>query len=99
MKLPGIDGIATLAELKRLKKNISVIMMAGTKSVDIAVKAVKLGAADYLKKLFNDNEVEEVIQKIIKTKEAEYQEMDTTKPEAFNLLGILYEMQNEVLEA
>ena len=52
IRLPDIDGIEVLEELKRLNKECPVIMVTGYASVASAIKAMKLGAEDYIIKPF-----------------------------------------------
>jgi two-component system, NtrC family, nitrogen regulation response regulator NtrX len=48
--MPGKDGLAMLAELRELGVSIPVIMISGQATVDMAVRATRLGAADFLEK-------------------------------------------------
>ena len=48
--MPGRDGLAMLAELRELGVTTPVIMISGQATVDMAVRATKLGAADFLEK-------------------------------------------------
>ena len=48
VKMPGMDGLAVLKEIKRQFPLIEVIMLTGHGTIDSAVEGVKLGAADYL---------------------------------------------------
>ncbi len=48
--LPGIDGIQTLQEMMELKPDLPVIMISGHGNIDLAVKATKMGAYDFLEK-------------------------------------------------
>jgi two-component system NtrC family sensor kinase len=50
VKMPGMDGLATLKIIKRDFPLIEVIMLTGHATVASAVEGVKLGAADYLMK-------------------------------------------------
>ena len=50
VKMPGMDGIETLAEIKKINPNLEVIMLTGHASVDSAVDGMRLGAYDYLMK-------------------------------------------------
>ena len=52
IKMPGMDGFAVLKEIKGLDPDIEVIIITGFASLDSAVKALKFGASDYLKKPF-----------------------------------------------
>ncbi|MEW6367039.1 MAG: sigma-54 dependent transcriptional regulator [Acidobacteriota bacterium] len=48
--MPGKDGIAMLDEIKKLGVTTPVIMISGQATVDMAVRATRLGAADFLEK-------------------------------------------------
>jgi len=50
--LPGMDGIATLDGLRKLRPNLPVIMISAHGDTRAAVQAVKGGATDYLTKPF-----------------------------------------------
>jgi two-component system nitrogen regulation response regulator NtrX len=48
--LPGIDGIQTLNDVKKLKPDLPVIMISGHGNIELAVKATRMGAYDFLEK-------------------------------------------------
>ncbi len=48
--LPGIDGLEVLRRIKQLKPELEVIMISGHGNIDTAVKAIKLGAYDFIEK-------------------------------------------------
>ncbi len=48
--MPGDDGITTLEKIKKIDSEVGVIMMSGHGTVETAVKAIKLGAFDFLEK-------------------------------------------------
>src|SRR5215510_13112595 len=48
--LPGIDGLETLARLKANHPDTSVVMISGHGRIDMAVRATKLGAFDFIEK-------------------------------------------------
>jgi DNA-binding NtrC family response regulator len=50
VKMPGIDGIETLREIKRKYPMVEVVMLTGHATVDSAIEGMKLGAFDYLMK-------------------------------------------------
>jgi DNA-binding NtrC family response regulator len=61
LKMPGMDGIATLKEVMKLKLPPQVLMLTGHGSIDTALEALKAGAYDYLAK---PCEIEELVAKI-----------------------------------
>lgn len=50
LKMPGIDGIVTLKEIKKLDTFTEILILTGHGSIDTATEALKLGAYDYLTK-------------------------------------------------
>lgn len=50
VKMPGMDGIETLREMKRKRPLMEVIMLTGHATVESGVEGMKLGAFDYLLK-------------------------------------------------
>lgn len=50
VKMPGMDGIATLKEIKRQFPLVEVIMLTGHATVDSAIEGLQSGATDYLMK-------------------------------------------------
>jgi len=57
LKLPDMDGIDILEQIRREKPDTKIIMMTGYSSVENAVRAMKLGAFDYLSKPFSADEL------------------------------------------
>jgi two-component system response regulator PilR (NtrC family) len=55
--MPGLDGIATLEELKRIDEDLAVIMITAYASIGSAISAMKGGAFDYITKPFKNEEV------------------------------------------
>jgi DNA-binding NtrC family response regulator len=66
IRMPDRNGIDILEEIKDSQIDTQVIMLTADDTVETAVKAMKLGAADYLTKPFNTDEVKIVIDNIIK---------------------------------
>src|SRR5437899_2660532 len=55
--MPGLDGIATLDELKRIDEDLAVVIITAYGSVENAITAMKSGAFDYITKPFKNDEV------------------------------------------
>jgi DNA-binding NtrC family response regulator len=64
IKLPGRDGIDILGEIVRQGIPTQVVMLTSDDTAETAVKAMKVGAADYLTKPFNLDEVKIVVGRI-----------------------------------
>lgn len=71
--MPGMGGIDTLREIKRIKPLTEVIMLTGNATVESAIEGLKLGAMDFLTK---PCETEDLVVKINKAydKKAEHDE-------------------------
>ena len=61
--MPGMNGVETLREIKRIKPLTEVIMLTGHATVDSAIEGMKLGALDFLMK---PCKTEELVAKIDK---------------------------------
>ncbi len=48
--LPGMDGLETMSKVKELDNDIPVIVISGHGNIELAVKAIRLGAYDFLEK-------------------------------------------------
>ena len=57
MMMPGLDGIGTLEELRKLDDELPVLMITAFASVESAIAAMKRGALDYITKPFKNDEV------------------------------------------
>ena len=69
IKMSGIDGIETLGRITAINKDISVIMLTAYQTVETAVKAMKLGAYDYISKPFNYEELKIIIKRALQTRD------------------------------
>jgi len=61
LKMPGMDGLTTLKEIKKLGLFTQTLILTGHGSIDSALEAIKLGAYDYLTK---PCEIDELVAKI-----------------------------------
>ena len=59
--MPKLNGIEVLQRVKETHPDIDVIMITGLNQIETAVKAMKLGAFDYLPKPFDPEELELVV--------------------------------------
>ena len=49
-RMPGMDGLETLREIKNRNENAPVVMATAYASIELAVEAMKLGATDFVRK-------------------------------------------------
>ena len=66
VKMPAMDGIETLREIKKSHPLVEVIMLTGHATIETAVEGMRLGAFDYLMK---PCEIEELLAKVGEAKE------------------------------
>lgn len=65
LKMPGMDGVEFIHELKRISPNLPVILMTAHGGVEVAVNAVKAGAYDFVMKPLNFAELAVSIERAI----------------------------------
>lgn len=69
LKMPGMDGLTTLKEIKKLGLFTETLILTGHGSIDSALEAVKLGAYDYLTKPCEIDDLVEKIEKAFEKKD------------------------------
>lgn len=65
-KMPLVDGLEVLRRIRTINNEVPVIMITAHGSTDAAVEAMKLGAADYVSKPFELDELKLTIRKVLK---------------------------------
>jgi len=65
LKMPGIDGLEVLRQVKQAHPTTEVIIMTGYGTVETAVNAMKEGAYDYIVKPFSPEEIDLIVKKIV----------------------------------
>ena len=68
LRMPKMDGIEVLENIKKRKPEIPVIIYTGYGSVTTAVEAMRKGASDYLNKPFSPEELKLAIKKVLEQK-------------------------------
>jgi two-component system response regulator HydG len=63
LKMPEIDGMDLLRAVKKMDSEVAVIVISGYGSIESAVKAIKNGAYDFIKKQFKLEEIEKIIKR------------------------------------
>ncbi|MBM4128803.1 MAG: sigma-54-dependent Fis family transcriptional regulator [Nitrospira sp.] len=87
--LPGMDGVQTLEEIKTLKPDLPVIMISGHGTIDLAVKATRVGAYDFLEKPLSLERVLLVARRALekRTLEMEYRALKQDLTRRYQLVG------------
>lgn len=67
LRMPNMDGLAFLREIKKQDKDIPVIVLTAFAAPDTAAEAMEIGAAIYLPKPFKANELLHVINRVLGT--------------------------------
>lgn len=91
LKMNDIDGIEILKQVKKLQPGIEVILVTGYGTVEIAVDAMQKGAATFLMKPLNVNQLRMVVDKIVERQLIAKKNMDMQKQldEKFGFSGII----------
>ena len=100
LKMPGINGLSLLKEIRARDKETAVVLMTGYGTIDNAVDAMKEGAFDYITKPILDSEIKLVIQRIVEqqrlmeeNKSLRQKLAKTTRSQFYNIIGQNSRMQ------
>jgi DNA-binding response OmpR family regulator len=131
LKMPGMDGMEVLRQVSEIRPDIRIIIITAYGTVESAVEAIKLGAADFIQKPFAPEEIRGLVSRVMGREKLDEQKavdygsfielakrcigdhhfdaaiehvrkaisLDPGRPEAFNLLGALMEIQGDRIEA
>lgn len=99
VRMPELNGIEFLKEVKKIKPNTYLVMMTGYSSINTAVEAVKAGAYDYISKPLNIEEIKIILKQIsgIISLKQDYQIIIEQSSENYsinNIIGSSIETQN-----
>jgi len=70
--MPGIDGLQTLEELRKLQSGLKVVMLSCVSDTRKVVQAIRLGAHDYLTKPFQKADLNRLIDQCLETNQQNY---------------------------
>lgn len=68
VRMSGMDGLSVLSEIRKIKKDIGVILMTAYSTKDILIQALRNHADDFIEKPFEAEELREKIRLILKKK-------------------------------
>ena len=66
-KLPDIDGLQVLSQIRAMGRDLPVIMITSHSTVDHAVSAMKAGASDYISKPFRNEDIGYRVERVLET--------------------------------
>ena len=91
MKMPGMDGIEALRNIKKDHPLIEVVMLTGHGTMETAIQAMKKGAYDFLVKPFNIDDLYRTIEEAtLKKREHEEKVKIALKQEILSKYGPFY---------
>jgi two-component system nitrogen regulation response regulator NtrX len=93
--LPGMDGLATLARLQERHVDAPVVMISGHGNIESAVRAIKMGAFDFVEKPLSLDKTVLVVGNAVRQRrlEAENRELRATVGRKQTIVGESYVMQ------
>jgi len=97
VRMPGISGVDLLHRLKELKVGMPVIVITGHGDIQLAVEAMKIGAADFIEKPFDDERLLAAVRSALGRWEKDSQH-ETERAGLLDKLTTLSSREREVLE-
>jgi DNA-binding NtrC family response regulator len=70
--MPGIDGLETLENLRKLRPSVKVVILSCVSDTKKVVQAIRLGATDYITKPFQKAELDNIIDQCLGTNQQNY---------------------------
>ena len=88
---PGIDGIETMREVRRLRPDAAFVIVTAYATVDTAVAAIKEGAEDYICKPCNPHEMSLLVERVrrMKSLESENRRLRERLGKEFDIGGLV----------
>jgi DNA-binding response OmpR family regulator len=73
LKMPGMDGMEVLRQIRKIRPDIPVIILTAYGTIETAVDATRLGAADFIRKPFGPAEIRGVVSGVLDRAKSEGQ--------------------------
>ncbi len=98
LKLPGLSGMALLQKVREQHPDVAVVVLTQFGSVESAVEAMRLGAADYVTKPFHIDELRRKLERLARARELDREnrvlrEQLRSRPGFGGLIGVTPRMQ------
>lgn len=97
VRMPDMTGIDLLQHLQEKGSTVPVIVVTGHGDVPLAVEAMKLGAADFLEKPFDDVAILDTVKSALARREKAYQH-DALREQVAERIAALSQRERQVLE-
>jgi DNA-binding response OmpR family regulator len=65
VRMPKMNGLAVLQEMKSLGKLTNVIMLTGVDDTQVAIECVKMGARDFIQKPYDPEELLHIVNRVL----------------------------------
>src|SRR5262245_22173832 len=75
LRMPGLNGIEVLEQLKQIAPDTEAIVMTGHASMETAIEAVRLGAFDYITKPCKLAEIEGILRKVAEKRDLKHKNL------------------------
>ncbi len=92
LRMPGMNGLELLQAIRRINQDIPFIIITGYANVEDAIEAMRLGASDFIKKPFDMDELQILIDKtlgyraLLKENQQLKRQLDEQQPQ-FGMIG------------
>lgn len=96
VKMPGVSGLELIEKMKERSIYMPVVMMTGYAEVDVAVRAMKDGALDYIEKPFESENLINVVKNCLRKSE-DYRDGEIYKHEMRKRLQLLTPREHQVM--
>jgi two-component system, OmpR family, alkaline phosphatase synthesis response regulator PhoP len=65
IRMPGMDGMQVLRQVREIRPDIRIIMISAYGTIELAVEAMKLGAVDFIQKPFSPEEIRALVSRVL----------------------------------
>ena len=69
IRMPGMDGLSLMARVQEIRPELSVVVVTGHGNLEMAIQALRLGAADFLTKPIKLLELDAVLEKSLRIRD------------------------------
>jgi len=75
IRMPGMDGMEVLRQVREIRPDIRIIMISAYGTIELAVEAMKLGAVDFIQKPFSPEEVRALVSRVLDREKLDEQKL------------------------
>ncbi len=95
--MPGKDGLSLLEDLRNLGISVPVVMISGQANIEMAVRATRLGAVDFLEKPLSTDKLLLTVDNVLRLKRLEQENRDLRQRVGRNEIVHASEAMNRVM--